>query len=229
MRRWWWVLVACVAAAVAVPVTWAATRPSPSDGVSVVTVGQAPPVTPSSAAASAPGRTSLPTLTARPASPGAPTRTAAPRRLVIASVGVDARVAAVGVDAAGAMVVPKEVDEVGWYRYGSAPGAPAGAAVVTGHVDSAEAGAGALFPLRTVEVGAVVEVTAGDGRLLRYRVVGKETFDKQRLPVERLFARDGAPRLVLITCGGPFDAELASYRDNLVVVAVPEPGAGGTP
>jgi hypothetical protein len=64
-------------------------------------------------------------------------------------------------------------------------------------------------------------VTVDGGRDLRYRVVGKQTIVKQRLPVERLFARDGAPRLVLITCGGPFVPELSSYRDNLVVVAVP--------
>ena len=57
--------------------------------------------------------------------------------------------------------------------------------------------------------------------MLRYRVVGKQTIVKQRLPTERLFARDGPPRLVLITCGGPFDAELRSYRDNLVVLAEP--------
>ena len=63
--------------------------------------------------------------------------------------------------------------------------------------------------------------TLAGGRALDYRVVGKETITKQRLPAERLFARDGAPRLVLITCGGPFLPDLGSYRDNLVVVAVP--------
>ena len=60
--------------------------------------------------------------------------------------------------------------------------------------------------------------------MVSHRVVGKQTIVKQRLPVERLFARDGVPRLVLITCGGPFLPEVSSYRDNLVVVAVPEAG-----
>lgn len=31
----------------------------------------------------------------------------------------------------------------------------------------------------------------------------------------------GSPRLTLITCGGPFDAEARHYRDNIVVTAVP--------
>jgi sortase (surface protein transpeptidase) len=134
---------------------------------------------------------------------------------------VDAAIVPVGVDASGSMAIPAEVDAVGWYRFGPAPGDSAGAAVVAGHVDSKEQGAGALLPLRRVGVGDRVTVTTVDGDDVAYRVVGKETIVKQRLPVQRLFARDGAPRLVLITCGGPFVPELSSYRDNLVVVAVP--------
>ncbi|HVN12167.1 MAG TPA: class F sortase, partial [Kineosporiaceae bacterium] len=130
----------------------------------------------------------------------------------------------VGVDARGDMVVPREAQQVGWYRFGPAPGDPAGAVVVAGHVDTKQEGAGALFPLRAVRVGDRVGITVAGGRVVSYRVVGKQTIVKQRLPVERLFARDGVPRLVLITCGGPFLPEVSSYRDNLVVVAVPEAG-----
>jgi sortase (surface protein transpeptidase) len=125
------------------------------------------------------------------------------------------------------MVIPREVDAVGWYRFGPAPGDPAGAAVVAGHVDSKDQGPGALLPLREARVGDRVTVTTADGDTLAYHIVGKETIVKKRLPTERLFARDGSPRLVLITCGGPFVPELSSYRDNLVVVAVPL--GGGTP
>ena len=46
------------------------------------------------------------------------------------------------------MAIPREVRQVGWYRYGPAPGDPAGAAVIAGHVDTEQQGAGALFPLR---------------------------------------------------------------------------------
>jgi sortase (surface protein transpeptidase) len=142
-------------------------------------------------------------------------------RLRIPAVGVDARVDPVGVTAQGDMDIPEPVDEVGWYRYGSYPGARAGATVVAGHVDTRDQGQGALFRLREASVGDEVSVVREDGRQVRYRVVGRETFVKQRLPVERLFARDGSPRLVLITCGGPFLPELSSYRDNVVVAAEP--------
>jgi sortase (surface protein transpeptidase) len=224
VRRWWFALAVCLVVAVGVPAVWFATRPSAVEGVPVTSVGSSPPAPSASAAPSAApvgGPGSLPTLTARPARPTTGADRAAPRRLRIPAVGVDAAVVPVGVDAAGAMVIPREVGRVGWYRFGPAPGDPAGAAVVAGHVDSKEQGPGALLPLREASVGDRVLVTTANGDGLSYRIVGKETIVKKRLPVERLFARDGAPRLVLITCGGPFVPELSSYRDNLVVVAVP--------
>jgi LPXTG-site transpeptidase (sortase) family protein len=235
VRRWLVVAVLCLAVAVGVPAAWYLTRPGADEGVRVAGVGVTTPTrTPAATAPPAsPGAPAppLPSLTARPAVPGAEA-TRAPVRLRIPTVGVDAIVLPVGVDRNGVMVVPRDVRQVGWYRFGPAPGDPAGAAVITGHVDTGEAGAGALFPLRSARVGDAVRVTLVGDRTVTYRVVGKQTIVKQRLPVEQLFARDGAPRLVLITCGGPFLPELSSYRDNLVVVAVPDgdrPGPGGTP
>ena len=61
------------------------------------------------------------------------------------------------------------------------------------------------------------------GGLGSVRVVARELLEKQVLPLDRLFAREGPPRLTLITCGGPFLPEYRSYRDNLVVVAEPAP------
>jgi hypothetical protein len=39
--------------------------------------------------------------------------------------------------------------------------------------------------------------------------------------LRQLFSGTGAPRLTLITCGGSFDAARRSYRENVVVTAVP--------
>jgi hypothetical protein len=218
VRRWLLVLVACAAVAVGVPTVWSVTRPSPDAGVPVASVGVRTPTT-SAVPSPVASRRKLPTLSARPATPPSDASTPAPTRIRVPAVGIDAAIEPVGVDGRGFMVIPPEVRQVGWYRYGPAPGDPAGAAVIAGHVDTEQQGAGALFPLRGVYVGDRITVTVG-GRDLPYRVVGKQTIVKQRLPVEKLFARDGAPRLVVITCGGPFLPELASYRDNLVVVAV---------
>jgi hypothetical protein len=40
------------------------------------------------------------------------------------------------------------------------------------------------------------------------------------VPLERVFARGGPPRLVVITCGGSFSSR-EGYRDNLIVTALP--------
>ncbi len=50
-------------------------------------------------------------------------------------------------------------------------------------------------------------------------MTGRRTYDKSSLPVDDLYRRDGEPRLLLITCGGDFDAEAGSYRSNVVVEA----------
>jgi hypothetical protein len=42
---------------------------------------------------------------------------------------------------------------------------------------------------------------------------------KGDLDTAALFARDGAPRLHLVTCGGQFDPASGHYDDNIVVVA----------
>ncbi|GIJ45667.1 hypothetical protein Val02_25530 [Virgisporangium aliadipatigenens] len=168
----------------------------------------------------------LASATAVPPSAGSDSAAAAPEaapvppvRLRIADLGIDAAVAAVGVASSGQFEVPASIDTVGWYRFGPGLEATAGSIVIAGHVDSAERGKGAFFALRTLAVGATVEAAAADGTAARFRVVARETYEKRTLPLDRYFARDGAVRMTLITCGGPFDARTRSYRDNVVITA----------
>jgi hypothetical protein len=55
-----------------------------------------------------------------------------------------------------------------------------------------------------------------------YRVEAVSRFPKTGLPVGEVFARDGAPRLTLVTCGGQFDYRANGYTENVVVVARPD-------
>lgn len=148
------------------------------------------------------------------------TSTAAPRRLHIPSIDVDAKIGAIGVEANGDLEVPENVRNVGWYRFGPAPG-EAGATVIAGHVDSRAQGPGAFFDLRSLDVGALVRVTDDDGDRQRYEVVARRTYGKSVLPTDELFSREGPSQLILITCGGNFDATAGSYQDNVVVYAQP--------
>ncbi|WP_433130257.1 class F sortase [Micromonospora sp. CA-240977] len=145
-----------------------------------------------------------------------------PVRLVIPGIDVTATVNAVGInERTNEFEVPPSVDQIGWYRYGPGLEAAAGSVVIAGHVDSATQGRGAFFRLRELDRGDTLTATGSDGTARRYRVVAREEYAKTKIPLDRYFARDGKPRLTLITCGGPFDARARKYRDNIVVTAVP--------
>ncbi len=68
--------------------------------------------------------------------------------------------------------------------------------------------------------GTVVEITAADGKTFRYRVTSTRRMLKADLPLD-VWSQTGPARLVLVTCGGPFDSTIGRYRDNIVITAVP--------
>ena len=144
-----------------------------------------------------------------------------PVRLVVPDVGIDMAVDPVGVRDDGEMEIPEDADRAGWYQFGPAPADPAGATVVAAHVDSVQTGIGQFARLRDVPVGATVTVTSADGTPHDYRVVAVEKIAKDGAPVDQWFDRSGAPRLVLVTCGGTFRRDIGHYTDNVVVTAEP--------
>lgn len=123
-----------------------------------------------------------------------------------------------GVTRQGAMALPESPSVLGWYRYGSRPADAEGATVIAGHVDSVTEGVGPLAGLAGLAVGDRVEVRAGR-ELVRYEVTSVSRVDKDEIDLEAVFARDGRPRLHLVTCAGAYDAEAGGYQDNLVVAA----------
>ncbi len=160
----------------------------------------------------------LPQLRAAAPVPAVVPAAVAPVRLQLPALGVDAPVDAVGASEDGAVVVPPDGARTGWWSPGSAPADPDGSVVLVGHVDTA-AGPGALFRLREAEVGQDVVVTDASGAEHLYRTSGGAQFSKDSLPAGELFTTAGAPRLVLISCGGEFDRATRHYADNVVVVA----------
>ncbi|WP_449386101.1 class F sortase [Cellulomonas soli] len=211
-----------------------ATGPSGSSGASGSS-GTAGATRDGSTAAPAPSPTSpaawaeVPVRSSDLGSLAAASELPAPTRVQVPDVGVDMPVDAVGVQDDGSLQIPADADRAGWYRFGAAPDSPAGSTVLAAHVDSALTGIGPFARLREVGVGAAVQVTTSDGRTRAYRVVNIEQTAKDGAPVAQWFARDGQPRLVLITCGGAFRRDIGHYTDNVVVTAepVPDPPAGG--
>jgi hypothetical protein len=143
-----------------------------------------------------------------------------PAQLDLPARSVTAAVDPVGTDPSGGMVVPEEVRTVGWWAPGVLPGGAAGSAVIAGHVDSRAQGVGVLAVLPQLTEGELVLVRDAGGRTATFRVAARREYGKYGLPRE-VFRRDGAPQLVLITCGGRFDPAARSYESNIVVYAVP--------
>jgi sortase (surface protein transpeptidase) len=116
--------------------------------------------------------------------------------------------------------VPASIHRTGWWKDGAAPGSRTGAVLIAGHVDSATEGAGAFFALPHVRRDERVQVTTKGGRTFAYRITSVRTYPKGAVPTT-VYSLRGPARLVLVTCGGPFDELTGRYRDNVVVTAVP--------
>jgi len=146
-------------------------------------------------------------------------QSAPPIRARIQGLG-SADVVPVGVTPQGEAEIPEDVAQLGWYRFGPAPGDGQGSVVLMGHRDSRGA-RGALYDLATVAPGSVIEVTDRAGATRRYAVASTTSIAKQVVPLADLFARTGPEQLVVISCGGAYDRSQGGYLDNVVVTALP--------
>ncbi len=117
----------------------------------------------------------------------------------------------------GTMEVPPDGRGVGWYTEAPTPG-ERGPAVVAAHVDWNRE-KGAFSDLRTLEPGDEVTVDRADGVLATFRVNRVARYPKDRFPTDEVYGDVDDPELRLITCGGDFDRDAQSYRDNVVVYA----------
>lgn len=194
-----WVLSATL---LAVCAGCAAPGPSPAVDSAPVTAAQA---------SSSPSPT-------RDAVQPAPAATAVdPVRVVIPALGLDEPLIPLGLATDGAMEVPVDFDEVGWFTGGGRPGGT-GPTVIAAHVDS-PTGPAVFQRLDEVAVGDLVEVHDVDGTLHTYRVTETADYPKADFPTARVFGATAADTLRVITCGGVFDRDAGSYLDNRVVFA----------
>ncbi|MCB5291629.1 class F sortase [Arthrobacter sp. SO3] len=168
-------------------------------------------------AAPAPGSA----IPVRPATPLSPTpKNPAPRFLTVDGTAINMSIVEVGVSPDGAMEIPESFNEAGWYRFGPAPGAAAGAAVVAAHVDTTSDSA-PFSQLKSLEPGTFVTVRREGAAPLTFRVTGVELMAKDAFDGASIFRRDGPHQLKLVTCGGRWLDEQQDYGDNVIVTAVP--------
>ncbi len=142
-----------------------------------------------------------------------------PTQLSVPAIDLRLPIRARGVDEAGAMALPETVNELSWYKFGSAP-ADQGATVIAGHVDTKIEGKGPLADLAQLKRGDRLDLKVGR-KSLEYRVDAVREVSKSLIDLDALFSRQGPRRLHIVTCGGAYDTDRGGYQANLVVVAHP--------
>jgi sortase (surface protein transpeptidase) len=146
-----------------------------------------------------------------------PLNAAPPVRVRIPAIEVDSALVGLGLRTDGTLQVPADGSVAGWYTSAPSPG-ERGPAVLAAHVDWDHA-PGVFFRLADLEPGDEVAVDRADGITARFVVLAVEQYPKETFPTERVYGDIDHAGLRLITCGGEFDPEARSYRDNVVVYA----------
>jgi hypothetical protein len=142
-----------------------------------------------------------------------------PTKIRIRAIGVSAVVHAVGQDADGTIATPalSRGNEAAWYREGPTPG-QFGPAIIVGHVDTKDKPA-VFARLRELRPGAIIEITRRDRQVAVFEVNSVERFNKEAIPVPRVYEDFSRPVLRLITCGGRWVGGSTGYADNVIVFA----------
>jgi hypothetical protein len=140
-----------------------------------------------------------------------------PVRLRIDAIGVDTDLVGLGLETDGTMEVPDGAFPAGWYRGAPSPG-ELGPAVIVGHVDWAGE-PGVFADLGGLTTGDEVTVTRQDGTTAVFVITGIRHVAKRDFPTAAVYGDLDHPGLRLITCGGVFDQDAASYEDNVIAFA----------
>jgi hypothetical protein len=219
--RLWWAPPVLIGAALLAVAAWAihSHRPRlPEAGPPPVLAG-APQTAPARIPAAAAGSVKMRSRVSAGAVPPMPAvLPAGAERVKIPSLDVTAAATPESVDAAGELGVPGNPAEVGWWMPSTAE------LVIDGHVDMAGVGPGALFRVRALRPGAAVVVETAGGTE-HWKVDGVRTYRNGHVPAG-LFNGQG-PRLVIVTCGGPFDYATHHYDDKVIAYASWSRGESG--
>ncbi|GEM_PF-1696132 len=137
-----------------------------------------------------------------------------PIRLKIPSIGISAAIRYMGLTPEGAMDVPSNQFDTGWYKYGPIPG-KTGSAVIDGHIGFK---GGAVFDnLHKLKRGDLVTVEDDLGKTITFVVRESRVYDFNAQAPE-VFISDGTgSHLNLVTCTGVWDKIKKRYNKRLVI------------
>ena len=142
-----------------------------------------------------------------------------PLRLVIPRLAIDAPIIAVGLTQDGAMDVPQQASDVGWYEYSQRPGQK-GNAVLAGHLDWYGVN-GVFWRLAEAQVGDAVIIRGADRQERAYHVEWRRSYPAGDgvAVVGEVFEPLERASLTLITCSGRWNPAAQRYDARVVVRA----------
>ena len=143
-----------------------------------------------------------------------------PKFIDIPKLRIHTKVTAKGLDKTGAVSVPSNTNQVGWYTNSASPG-KSGAAFMMGHVSGYTNRGGIFYNLKALEAGDTITITMGDNRTFTYVVVSKETTTKDAVDMTKALTpiRLDKPGLNLMTCSGTYNGREQTYDQRLIVYA----------
>jgi sortase (surface protein transpeptidase) len=148
----------------------------------------------------------------------APIAPSIPKRLIIPTAKVNARVVGVTVTDEGNLDVPPNLVEVGWYSPGTIPG-DVGSAVLDGHVDNGAFTDGVFKHLRDVKLGDEISVVGENGQTIKFVVTESNVYQTDSFPAESVFHKYDGATIKIITCHGKWMPARKTYDQRLVVTA----------
>jgi len=145
-----------------------------------------------------------------------------PVRVRIPGIEVDAPFKYVGITSEGAMDMPKNLDEIAWYKLGHRPG-EIGSAVIAGHYGITKNGQVAAFEnLSKIIKGDKIYIEDDSGATISFIVREIRSYLPTADTKDVFSSSDGIAHLNLITCEGVWDNSSKSYSGRLVIFAVKE-------
>ncbi|HEX8917170.1 MAG TPA: class F sortase, partial [Chloroflexota bacterium] len=138
-----------------------------------------------------------------------------PKQISIPRLKVQASVESLAFRNPADLSAPYKWSDVAWYDLGPRPG-DQGIATVFGHLDSTCCPA-VFWNLGTLVPGDVVRVAYPGNRTISFRVMWKQTYVNNALPVRWMFSRSAQRGMTLVTCAGTFHHDGTGYDHKLLV------------
>lgn len=143
-------------------------------------------------------------------------RVGLPVNIKIPIISLDADVVSLGLTANGAMDVPSDPFDTGWYELGARPGEP-GTAVIDGHVNWWYGTSAVFTNLHKLKLGDSIMVQDEWGVLTTFVVREIRSYDASADASDIFNSNDDKVHLNLITCSGVWDKNAGEYSERLVI------------